>query len=998
MWLFYLPALISCTTDTPPDKPPITYDTELIDTAPGDDTTPTHETGETGTTPPWNGQGAYRVIITVPALDPGDDGVDEGPAEVEIDFADALDQLGVDGQSDLRTLQVIREDAEGNPLTPSLAPAAPLGAYDLPYRIADKDLWSEGYAYNFAVRDSEVTLTFVHRQEGAGDTRYAVYFDTLGAGVDPATISPRPALGDMDMRHRSSGYLASMIHSRPHLVDLDQDGLLDIVMGDSVGRISLYRNEGSATEPVWRTGQMLHLSDGAPIQKNYLAIPEVVDWDGDGDLDLLVGSEHGAIITLYTNTGQAGVPVFEDAGTLQADGTELQLPFEPCPVSPFFTTDYTAAPEVVDWDGDGDLDLLAGGYVTGQIFLYENTGSGLTYAGPIEADGEIIDVGWAASPVLTDIDADGDLDLLSCLYVWDRTDEDILTLPPFYGWLNTAGPDAEPVFTAWELPLVNGDNLAAGALCHVGGGDVDSDGDTDLLVAAEGYAWLFRNTGTATDPGFEWEDPLTLPMDPLPVGADTQAIDVDGDGQLDLLSGGNMEVRWIANLGGGDPVEWASRGAITTDGEPIQYSFEGGDDTSFPVALDWENDGDLDLLIGTAEGWVDLYRGTGDMHVDGLGPVERLLLESGLELEVGEPMDPKGSFEGHSGNRAQPTAWDLDGDGDHDVLVGDALGGLTLFENTGDDSAPVFAEGEEILWVDGLRLAPSLADWDGDGDADLLLGQSDSVLIYENVGGPGDFVLGESETLYDPTVYYPHPHAVDWNGDGDLDLSISSSYGNIHLAERTWIEQGWIEAATVAVEARGGERADWVAVDPTEWAYEGDVRPSLADPAWTPFWTEGSVADGVLTLGSGDTILIGSIHSDLGDDAWPATTGTEVEIRLRVLSLDHGQTDAINLALTDGWDNWHLRWSDVDVSFYGHADRYVVDTLDWHTWRVVMGDGELTACMDDDPGLILSSPPSFSTARNALWIGDDGTGTGGTAEIDWVRWTSIGDGDPCTGW
>ena len=923
MWLLFLPLLLSCRTNTPPTNKPLIDDTEVGDSSPTDDTAPVHETGETGSSGPWNGLGHYRVVLTVPAIDPGDSGVDEGPAKVEIDFADALTQLGMDGQADLHTLQVIREDAYGSALPPSLPPAAPLGGFDLPYRIADSNLWNEGYAYNFAVRGPEVTLSFVHRQVGGDDTRYAVYFDILDEGADPATTSPRPALGDMDMRHRSSGYLASMIHSRPHLVDLDQDGLIDIVMGDSVGRISLYRNEGSASEPLWQTGQMLRLSDGASIQKNYLAIPEVVDWDGDGDLDLLVGSEYSAVITLYTNTGQSGVPVFEDAGTLEADGAELQLPYEPCPEAPFFTTDYTAAPEAVDWDGDGDLDLLAGGYVTGRIYLYENSESGLSYVGPIEADGEIIDVGWAASPVLTDIDADGDLDLFSCLYDWERTDEEIVTLPPFYGWLNTAGPDAEPVFTTWELPLLNGDNLAAGTLCHLHDGDVDSDGDTDLLVAAEGYAWLFRNTGTATEPGFEWEDPLPLTMTPLPVGADTQPIDIDGDGDLDLLSGGNMEVRWIANEGGGDPVEWASRNPFSADGTPILYSFDGGDDTSFPVALDWERDGDLDLLVGTAEGWVDLYRSNGSMHVDGLEGAERLLLESGVELEVGEPMDPEDSFEGHSGNRAQPTSRDLDGDGDRDLIVGDALGGLTYFENTGDNDAPLFAEGVELLRFDGLRLVPSLADWDGDGDADLLLGRPDTILIYENVGSDTEFVLGESETIYDPSVYYPHPHAVDWNHDGDIDLSISSSYGNVHLAERTWIELGWIDAETVAVESRIGERADWVAIDPTEWSYEGDVRPSLSDPEWTPYWSEGSVADGVLTLGAEDTIVIGSLFSDMGDDAWPATAGTEVEIRLRVLELAEGQTDAINLAVADGVDNWHLRWSDVDVSFYGYSDRYL---------------------------------------------------------------------------
>ena len=111
-----------------------------------------------------------------------------------------------------------------------------------------------------------------------------------------------------------------------------------------------------------------------------------------------------------------------------------------------------------------------------------------------------------------------------------------------------------------------------------------------------------------------------------------------------------------------------------------------------------------------------------------------------------------------------------------------------------------------------------------------------------------------------------------------------------------------------------------------------------------------------------------------------------------------GQTDVVNLAVSDGSGNWHLRWGIDEISFYGYTERYPVETTDWHTWRVVMGDDTLTVCVDDDPTTTWSSPPSLTYTRRALWIGDDGAGTGGTSEIDWIRWTTAGDGDPCTGW
>ena len=69
-----------------------------------------------------------------------------------------------------------------------------------------------------------------------------------------------------------------------------------------------------------------------------------------------------------------------------------------------YTLDYYPVLDAVDWNGDGSLDLLVGGYITGRVYFYENVGRNsdgmprLTYRGPLLADGKPLNAGdWATS-------------------------------------------------------------------------------------------------------------------------------------------------------------------------------------------------------------------------------------------------------------------------------------------------------------------------------------------------------------------------------------------------------------------------------------------------------------------------------------------------------------------------------------------------------------------------------------------------------------------------
>ena len=189
--------------------------------------------------------------------------------------------------------------------------------------------------------------------------------------------------------------------SSPRVVDWNNDGRKDLVIGHRGGQVRLYLNTGSDATPAFSGYTDLQVG-GSTFDCGETSVPWVVDWNNDGKKDLLVGEDYGRVL-LLTNTGTDAAPSFSSSSYIQSGSGDLDAGDR-------------AAPVAVDWNGDGAKDLLVGEDY-GRIYYYENVG---TDASPIFSSGALLSAGGSTLDVefyarfdVADWNGDGALDIVS---------------------------------------------------------------------------------------------------------------------------------------------------------------------------------------------------------------------------------------------------------------------------------------------------------------------------------------------------------------------------------------------------------------------------------------------------------------------------------------------------------------------------------------------------------------------------------------------------------
>ena len=545
------------------------------------------------------------------------------------------------------------------------------------------------------------------------------------------------------------------IHDWMQLKDFNCDGKPDIFTYEN-GGIRIFKNiSDSLPRFKLQTNQLLSYYFNGYTNLFTLSsdFPAIVDIDGDGDLDILNFWVMGRYVNYHKNYSM------EDFGNCDSldfklhstcwglfseneTSNVLALNDTTCGSNKTHLEKHSGSTLLAfDADGDNDKDLLIGDVDYSNMIMLNNGGNSdscrMTAQDSLFPSNSL-SLKMVSFPVATLVDVNNDQKDDLMVSPFDPSFEKSISTHSSWLYLNT-GTLQHPVFTYSKNDFLQKDMIDVGVGAYPVLSDWNADGLLDLFVANYGEidsVWnslgylntrlissisLYQNIGTTQQSAFRLLTKDYANLSSFKLKALYPAfIDINGDGDVDLLLGNaDGSIILIENTAG--------VGNLPVYSSPI-FNYQNIDvgDFSTPQILDINQDGLKDLVSGNKNGTLSYYKNTGS----NTNPIFSHISDSLGKVNV---RDFNASYFGYS----VPCFFNYNGE--IKLFVGSESGNIYSYKNIQNNLNAAFTLVDTMFFIadsslhrinEGIRTAPAISDLDLNGFPDLVIGNYAGGLSY----------------------------------------------------------------------------------------------------------------------------------------------------------------------------------------------------------------------------------------------------------------------------